>query len=150
MRRIGLGVIALIVLLALFVAVRAKRPGRSTSRYVPMRDGVELAISVYYPEDLKPGERLPVLMRTTRYWREPAIGWTARALIALHVLSAADLMDEQVTYFTKRRFAVVLVDARGSGASGGSRAMEFSPAEIADMGEVAVWAARQPWSNGRI
>ena len=28
--------------------------------------------------------------------------------------------------------------------------MEWSPAEVADMGEVAAWAARQPWSNGRV
>jgi uncharacterized protein len=150
MRRIILGAVAVILLLALLVTVRTKRPGRSTSFYLRMRDGVELAISVYSPEDLKPGERLPVLMRTTRYWRESEIGWTARTLLALHALSASDLVDNQVLYFTKQRFAVVLVDARGSGASGGSRVMEFSRAEIADMGEVAAWAARQPWSNGRI
>jgi len=28
--------------------------------------------------------------------------------------------------------------------------MEFSPVEVADIGEVAAWAAQQPWSNGRI
>ena len=150
MRRIRLGLVVVIGLLVVFVAVRAKRPGRSASFYLPMRDGVELAVSVYYPEHLESGERLPVLMRTTRYWREPALGWTARALIALHVMRASDVLDDQVLYFAKRRFVVLLVDARGSGASGGSRTMEFSRAEVADMGEVAAWAARQPWSNGRI
>jgi putative CocE/NonD family hydrolase len=89
-------------------------------------------------------------MRTTRYWREPEIGWTARALLGLHLLHPQDLVDDQVLYFTRRRFAIVLVDARGSGASSGSRPMEFSRAEVADMGEVAAWAARQAWSNGRI
>jgi putative CocE/NonD family hydrolase len=28
--------------------------------------------------------------------------------------------------------------------------IEFSPAEVSDIGEVAAWAAQQPWSNGRI
>jgi len=45
---------------------------------------------------------------------------------------------------------VVLVDARGSGASGGKRVVEYSPAEVADMGEVAAWIARQAWSSGRV
>jgi len=34
-----------------------------------MRDGVEIAVTVDLPADLKEGERVPVLMRTTRYWR---------------------------------------------------------------------------------
>ena len=28
--------------------------------------------------------------------------------------------------------------------------MEYSPAEVTDMGELAAWAAVQPWSNGRV
>jgi len=34
-----------------------------------MRDGVEIAVTINLPADLKPGQRVPVLMRTTRYWR---------------------------------------------------------------------------------
>jgi uncharacterized protein len=123
---------------------------RSTSNYVKMRDGMEIAVTVYLPGDLKAGERVPVLMRTTRYWRVPRIGWPARMLVALHLAGSDDLVDKQVLYFNQRRFSVLLVDARGSGASGGRRAMEYSPAEVADMGDVAAWAARQPWSNGRV
>lgn len=123
---------------------------RSKSLYVKMSDGVEIAVTVYLPADLKAGERVPVLMRTTRYWREPQIGWAARVLVALHLLRPDDLMDQQVLYFNQRQFAVLLADARGSGASGGNRAMEYSPAEITNMGEVAAWAAQQPWSNGRV
>ena len=60
------------------------------------------------------------------------------------------MVDKQVKYFNRRGFAVVLVDARGSGASGGRPTLEYSPAELADIGEVAAWAAQQPWSNGRV
>ena len=123
---------------------------RVSSNYVKMRDGVEIAVSLYLPADLKAGERVPVLMRTTRYWREMQGGWALKMLMALHLVRADVLLDRQVVYFNQRQFAVLLVDARGSGASGGDRAIEYSPAEVADMGEVAAWAAQQSWSNGRV
>jgi predicted acyl esterase len=47
-------------------------------------------------------------------------------------------------------FALVVVDARGTGASFGSRTMELGPREIADYGELIDWMAAQPWSNGRV
>ena len=123
---------------------------RSTSNYVKMRDGVDIAVTVDLPADMQTGGRVPVLMRTTRYWRVPQIGWAARMLVSLHLVPSDNFVDRQVLYFNQRQFAVLLVDARGSGASGGRRAIEYSPAEVADMGEVAAWAARQPWSNGRV
>jgi hypothetical protein len=46
-----------------------------------MRDGVEIAVTVDLPPDLKVGERVPVLMRTTRHWRAPKIGWVLRMLV---------------------------------------------------------------------
>jgi uncharacterized protein len=159
---IAAGIVVLALAASAFIIVatsRTKLPGeqttparipRASSQYLDMRDGVEIAVSVYLPQDLKPAEQVPVLMRTTRYWREPKIGWTLRMLLALHLAAPDDVLDRQVTYFNQRHFAVLLVDARGSGASGGYRAMEFSPLEVADMGEVAAWAAQQPWSNGRV
>jgi uncharacterized protein len=161
-KRVRVGIVGLGIVAAIAVAVATalvKLPGeemtpagvrRASSRYVKMRDGVELAVSVYLPADLKAGERVPVLMRTTRYWREPQIAWPLRMLAALRQASPDDLLDKQVAYFNERRFAVMLVDARGSGASGGHRDMEYSPAEVADMGEVAAWGAQQPWSNGNV
>lgn len=162
-KRIAFGVFALALIAVVAVIIRTARmklPGeqmtaagiqQSTSQYVKMRDGVEIALTVSLPIDLKPGERVPVLMRTTRYWRAPQIGWGLRMLIALDQANPPEeTEDKQTAYFNQRRFAVLAVDARGSGASGGNRKMEWSPDEVADMGEVAAWAARQPWSNGRV
>jgi len=115
-----------------------------------MRDGVEIAVTVLIPPDLKLGERVPVLMRTTRYWRGQQTGWGMRAMVALGLVDASTLVDEEGAYFNHRRFAVLLVDARGSGASGGRRPIEYAPAEISDMGEVAAWSTQQPWSNGQV
>jgi len=162
-KRIALGGFGLTLVAALAVVIltaRTKLPGelvtpagirQSTSQYVKMRDGVEIAVNVSVPADLRPGERTPVLMRTTRYWRASQIGWTLRMLIAIHQANRPDeTEDRQTAYFNQRRFAVLAVDARGSGASGGNRKMEWSPEEVADMDEVAAWAAKQPWSNGRV
>ena len=162
-KRITFGVLSLglaAVLAVVIVTVRTKLPGenmtpagirQTTSEYVKMRDGVQIAVTINLPADLKPGERVPVLMRTTRYWRSPKIGWTLRMLIALHLANPTDeVEDAQAAYFNRRHFAVLAVDARGSGASGGNRIMEWAPAEVADMGQIAAWAAMQPWSNGRV
>jgi hypothetical protein len=160
---IGAAIGSLVLAALVFVVVttyRTKLPGevmtpagirQSSSMYVKMRDGVEIAVTVDLPPDLKMGERVPVLMRTTRYWREPQTGWLLRMLLALHQANPVEVVeDKQKAYFNQRHFAVLAVDARGSGASGGSRAMEWSPTEVADIGEVAAWAAQQPWSNGRV
>ena len=159
---IGLGLVAVLLSAAAYVAVATaitRLPGedmtpagyrQSTSVYVTVRDGTEIAATVMLPPDLKAGERIPALMRTTRYWRGPQIGWGLRLLVALHQIRASDLIDPQRAYFNRRRFAVAVIDARGSGASGGKRVVEYSPAEVADMGEAAAWIARQAWSNGRV
>jgi uncharacterized protein len=123
---------------------------RDTSAYVRMRDGVEIAVEVLLPADHRQGDRWPVLLRTTRYWRAADRGWGLRLMAALHLLDAQKLVDRQRAYFNQRGFVVVVADARGSGASGGRRVVELSPDEIADLGEVAAWAARQAWSNGRV
>jgi len=159
---IGLGLLVASLGVAACVAIATavtKLPGsemtpagyrQSTSVYVKMRDGVDIAVTILLPPDLKPGERVPVLMRTTRYWRDPQIGWGLRLMVALRMVSPSNLGDELGAYFNGRRFAVILVDARGSGASGGHRAVEYSPSEITDMAEVAAWTAQQAWSNGRV
>lgn len=154
---LGGAVLAGVVLVIASISV--KLPGsamtpagvrQQTSTYIKMRDGVEIAVTALLPPDLKAGERVPVLMRTTRYWRGQQIGWLLRVMAVLDLVSPSSLVDEEGAYFNQRRFAVILVDARGSGASGGRRPIEYAPDEIGDMGEVAAWTARQPWSNGRV
>jgi hypothetical protein len=157
---LSLVVVVLLALVGMAVATAVTQlPGeqmtpagyrQSTSVYVKMRDGVEIAVTVILPPNLQPSQRVPVLMRTTRYWRVPQIGWGVRMMVALRLMNPSDLVDPRRVYFNQRGFAVLAVDARGSGASGGHRVAEYSPAEVGDLGEVAAWAARQPWSNGRV
>ena len=42
---------------------------QQTSHYIAMRDGVKIAVEVWLPANLAPGERIPTLLSQTRYWR---------------------------------------------------------------------------------
>ncbi len=157
--RMVLGLAGLAVLTVSVLAILAtttKLPGeektpaglrRDTALYIKMRDGVQIAVDVWLPQDYQAGQRLPVLLRTTRYGRDGQFGWEYRLAVAL---KQTDPHDEQTDYLNQRHFVVILADARGSGASGGHRETEFSREEISDLGELVNWAAIQPWSNGRI
>jgi len=154
---VALGLMSLAV--TAFLTARVRLPGEETlaagyrrnqAVYVPMRDGVEVAVDIWLPPDLRAGMRVPVLLETTRYWPAYRPGWLFRVLVALHLKRPDNLLYPELLYFSRHGFAVIIADARGSGASGGDRITELSPDEITDLGELIDWAARQPWSNGRV
>jgi uncharacterized protein len=119
-------------------AVTTDRTKRLQSLYVLMRDGVRIAVDVWLPTTAAVG-KVPTAIRATRYHRA-----NASASIAENPnLAEADR-------FGTRGYALVLVDARGSGASFGTRTGELSPDELDDYGEVLDWIGAQPWSNGRV
>lgn len=93
---------------------------------IPMRDGVELAASIYRPAGQK--EPLPVIFTLTPY-----IG---------------DSYQDRALYFARHGYVYALVDVRGRGDSAGV----FNPfAQEAHDGYDAVeWLARQSWSNGKV
>jgi hypothetical protein len=110
--------------------------------YVPAGDGVRLAVDVWLPvERTAVGGRVGTVMRVTRYHRaeaprEPGPEADTNA-------AAGDL-------FNRAGFALVVADARGTGASFGMRTGELAEREIKDYGELIGWIAAQPWSNGRV
>ncbi|WP_277969382.1 CocE/NonD family hydrolase [Sphingomonas echinoides] len=112
---------------------RAMRP--NTSLYIPMRDGVRLAVDLWIPVDGAPAGRMPTVMETTRYWRAnskgPKRSATQRA-------------------FNARGYAYMIIDARGSGASFGHRKMEWSPDKVADRRDVVESIVTRTWSNGKV
>ena len=159
LKRAVLGIAGLAVLTVSVLAILAtttKLPGeektpagvrQDTALYITMRDGVQIAADVWLPQDYQAGQRLPALLRTTRYGRDGQFGWAYRLAVAF---KQTDPHDEQTDYLNQRHFVVIVADARGSGASGGHRETEFSREEISDLGELVNWAANQPWSNGRV
>jgi putative CocE/NonD family hydrolase len=94
---------------------------------VPMRDGVLLRADVFRPSQ----GRFPTLVYRTPYGRLAAL--------------------KEYTTFTQavaRGYAVVVQDVRGRyGSDGGFRPYEN---EGRDGYDTIEWAARQPWSNGRV
>ncbi|HZZ90871.1 MAG TPA: CocE/NonD family hydrolase, partial [Caulobacteraceae bacterium] len=58
--------------------------------------------------------------------------------------------DPDIGILNGRRYAVISVDTRGTGASFGHQDILLDQPEVQDFGEVIDWSARQPWSNGRV
>src|SRR5450755_2409644 len=103
---------------------------RNSSVYVTSADGTKIAIDVWLPETLKPGQRAPTLIKATPYWRGRKLTWIGKALATF---LAPDLaIEPDVGILNGHGYAVVVVDARGTGASFGTLKIMFSDAEVND------------------
>ncbi len=118
-----------------------------SSLYLPMRDSVQIATDIFLPKGLKDGEKIPTILYITRYGRSLKAKWPM-SWLKNPILVVVD--EKEVQYFTSHGYAVLIVDARGTGASSSRRTMEFSPEEVADGGEIVDWIISQPWSNGKV
>jgi uncharacterized protein len=118
------------------------------SLYLPMRDGVRLAVELYLPRGLEPRARIPAIVHQTRYWRARRLRWPAGLLV--DEFTAEGLLGQFKRRALEQGYAWVDVDTRGSGASFGTRPWDYSPDEIRDGTEVVDWIVAQPWSNGRV
>lgn len=121
--------------------------GDQHSCYVTMKDGTKLAVRYTLPLNMKTDEKIPAIMETTRYGTDYKYSFVLRALLNLKI--AHDVPPAIMEELLKAKYAYVAVDARGSGASFGTREMEWSKEEADDMGQVIEWIARQLWSNGK-
>jgi putative CocE/NonD family hydrolase len=131
--------VALLVLMLAAPALAAEPTRRSF--YVDMRDGVPIAVDLYLPEQAA-AERVPAILRMTRYWRAVRFRTLVRPLL--------DEPQPLARAFLDAGYAWLDVDVRGSGASGGVQRSLWSDEEVADYGELVDWIVRQPWSNGAV
>ena len=117
--------------------------GAPTSVYVTMADGCRLAVDVFLP-DGDASRRWPTVLILTPYIRrfELAPG-TSGVEPSPNTYRYRDM-------FVPRGYALVVVDARGTGASFGTRDSFRSPRERADYKTIADWIVAQPWSDGAI
>jgi len=107
-----------------------------------MRDGVKIAIDLNLPRDLPTGEKIPAILIMARYWRSFELRMEQPGKTPMGPRPAI------ADFLTSYGYAVITVDARGTGASFGTWQYLFSPEEIEDMGQVVTWVINQPWSNG--
>jgi uncharacterized protein len=100
---------------------------------IPVRDGTELAATLYLPAD---GAPVPVLLEYLPYRKDDA-------------MLARDY--ELYAYMTRRGYAGARVDIRGTGGSGGDLPEgEYTETEQRDAEDVIAWLAAQPWCTGAV
>jgi len=102
---------------------------------IPMPDGIKLAADLYFPADLKEGDKTPVLLEYLPYRKDEGRGASYPTY----------------SYFIDRGYVVARVDIRGTGNSEGRLIpYEYSDIELDDGEAVIAWLAKQEWSNGNV
>jgi uncharacterized protein len=103
--------------------------------HVPSFDGTSLAISLFLPSADRFAPPYATLVEALPY--------------RMHdVTSSYD--ETYLRYADDGGFAVVRLDLRGTGSSGGIIDDEYTDTERADIRSVIEWIAAQPWSTGRV
>jgi predicted acyl esterase len=134
------------------VARRGPRPS-SRPRYdlvvakdveVPMRDGARLRADLFRP---KSAGRFPAIVNIGSYQKDKL--WIPPPDLEEAPNPYMNWETVNPLWWVPRGYAALRVDSRGSGKSPG-RTDPFSPAEARDFHDAIEWAARQPWSNGRV
>lgn len=126
---------------------------RNQALYVTMRDGVKIAIDVWLPATLEKDKRVPAIVKQTPNWRAIGLVKQTGAMKLLSytgVVPTDDFNLEEANAVGAAGYAIVYADARGTGASFGTKPHPFSADEIADFGEIVDWVAKQPWSNAKV
>jgi len=125
---------------------------------VQMDDGVVLRADVFRPPG---GGRYPVILGATPYgkwlsFQDEVWGGQWRMLCAHEpeILQLSSNKYQNYEFpdperFVPEGYALVRVDVRGTGRSPGFMDL-LSARETKDLYECIEWAARQPWSNGRV
>lgn len=119
---------------------------QSSSFYLTMDDGTEVAIDLHLPGELEPDQRIPTILHQTRYWRSLDIRFPFDLFLDGRFL----LWGSYRRYFVSRGYAWVDVDVRGTGASFGTWEHSYWEREVSDGASVVDWIVAQPWSNGKV
>jgi uncharacterized protein len=109
---------------------------RMENGWIPMKDGVRLAVTLYMPEGGKAGEKFPAVLEYHPYRKDDG---------------TAQRDYELYSYFVRRGYVCARVDIRGFGNSEGVPTdREYSEQEQMDGLQIISWLAHQPWSNGNV
>ncbi|HVE64025.1 MAG TPA: CocE/NonD family hydrolase [Mycobacteriales bacterium] len=129
-----------------------KISGLSTARFatvkesmmVKMPDGPSLYVEVTRP---KAAGRFGVILELSPY--HGGAGSREGTRILPEPVDADENKIGLTGYFAPRGYAVVMVDLRGTGKSQGCLD-HMGPKDQRDAKAIVEWAAKQPWSNGRV
>jgi putative CocE/NonD family hydrolase len=102
--------------------------------WIPLADGVRLAVRLWLPEDAEQ-KPVPALLEYLPYRKRDSFRYR----------------DEPAhRYLAGHGYACARVDIRGTGDSEGLIEDEYLPQEQEDALEVIAWLARQPWCDGKV
>ena len=102
-----------------------------TNVFIPMRDGVRLAATLYLPESSGPW---PALLEAYPYRKDDLSVWPR----------------EYRRFRDEGDYAVCRLDVRGTGTSEGVAVDEYPPQEVEDLAEVIDWLSRADWCTGSV
>jgi len=114
--------------------------------YVPMRDGVRLAVDIYRPDSK---DKFPALLAISPYGKEIQklpIPPQAQGGPLWEGCAEAGDMD----YIVPRGYVHVVADQRGMGYSEGECVGFLSKQEAMDGHDLVEWIATQPWCDGNV
>jgi predicted acyl esterase len=120
---------------------------------VPMRDGVVLYCDIFKPSAC--AEPIPAILAWSNYGKRPndfrppeLVGFTPGVPVGA-VSPMAKFEAADPAYWCLNNYAVINVDIRGIGYSGGL-AEQFGKQDGEDGYDFIEWVAAQPWCNGRV
>jgi putative CocE/NonD family hydrolase len=102
--------------------------------WIPLADGVRLAVRIWMPVDAEQNP-VPAVLEYIPYRKSDGTAIRDRVIHE---------------YFAGHGYAAVRVDMRGSGDSDGLLLDEYLPQEQQDALEVIAWIASQPWCTGNV
>lgn len=111
---------------------------------IAVRDGARLRADVFRPTA---GGRFPVIVNLGSYQKDKL--WIPPADLEEKPNPYMNWETVNPLWWVPRGYAALRVDGRGSGKSPG-RTDPWSPSEARDFYDAIEWAAKQPWSNGRV
>ncbi len=114
---------------------------KTFSAYVPMPDGVKIAVDVHLPEGGPERTAFPVILEYVPYQRSTINPETGDVRDAAH--------KREGKFYLSYGYALVVADMRGTGTSSGWN-MDFMPQLGSDGAKVVDWIADQAWCNGKV
>ena len=98
--------------------------------YVPLRDGIRVAVNFLVPPDLAAGQRLPTLFQPARYSGATEAGFLTRVGSGLGFPTGP--AEKEAENYTRAGYVLLAASLRGSGASFGHRPPELSESDVDD------------------
>jgi len=126
------------------------------SFFVPMSDGVDIAVDLFLPAGGPPRTSFPVVFIYNPYDRSyinPEFQWWEKAYMWVRWGITGPVLDQMIysenQYLVSHGYAIAVADMRGTGASFGSQ-MPFMLRVGRDGKELVDWMARQQWCDGNV